>query len=63
MGGTAVQAMDIAIPAYVEWIILAFSVGDILLRAAFQKQNSVKSVRSALRFALSPCILIQQRNP
>lgn len=63
MGGTAVQAIDIAVSVYVEYIIVAFSIGDILLRAAFQKHTSVKNVRSALRFAVSPCILIQQRNP
>lgn len=63
MGGTAVQAIDIAVSAYVEYIIVAFSIGEILLRAAFQKPTSVKNVCSALRFAVSPCILIQQRNP
>lgn len=53
MGGTAVQKVNIAVPVFVEWVILAFSVRDILLRAASQKHNRVKSVCSAPRFAVS----------
>lgn len=59
-GGTA---MDIALPAYVEWVILAFSLSNILLCAAFQKHNRGKSVRSVPRFAVAPRVPVQQRNP
>lgn len=58
MGGTAVQKVDAAVSVSVAWIILAFSIRDILLRAASQKHNRVKNVLSAPGFAASLCVFI-----
>lgn len=50
MGGAAVHKVDIAVLVFVEWFILAFSIRDILSRAASQKHNRVRSVLSAPGF-------------
>lgn len=50
MGGAAVHKVDIAVLVFVEWIILAFSIRDILSKAVSEKHNRVRSVLSAPGF-------------
>lgn len=55
IGGTAVQAMDKAVSVYVKGIVSVFSTRDLILRAASQKGNSVKSS------CCYPCAFSQNR--